>query len=180
VRRVEARVRQAIDLEVGAGETAYSHSVWRRAVGRLTSNNFILHRVEFSSAEQLFKEIGDRTGIRSAALMGNVLSAAASQTPIMTSFSQIGSNSYNTGHIVTVLGLDEAPNGPRSAVPRLLLLNSAVKVDPTNPQSHSFSSMCDSKSLPGDRRYVGALSLEREYVLKTYGGKFVGFWITRR
>lgn len=174
VRSAEKSVRDAINAEIKPGETAYSHAVWQRAVGRLTSNNYQLNRTEFASFEQFMDEVGTKTGITAAGSLGSSLSIVLSRVPVMTSFSKIGANSYTTGHIVTIFGLDRS-SAPSGTAPRLLLLNSAVKGGP----APGYAPVCNSSTLPGDLHYTGALALEPSYSLKTYGNQFVLFWISR-
>lgn len=175
VRAAEKSVRDAINAEIRTNESAYSHAVWQRAVARITSNNYKLHRVEFSSFEQFMTEAGSKTGITAAATLGSSLSYLMSNTPVMTSFTEIGGDTYNSGHIVTIFGIDRT-SAPTSTQPKLLLLNSAVKSGPASP---GYAPVCNSGTLPGDLRYTGALKLEAKYALKTYAGKFVIFWISR-
>jgi hypothetical protein len=175
VRAAEKTVRDAIEAEVRFGESAYSHAVWQRAVARLTSNNYKLNRVEFSSFEQFMTEAGSKTGVTGAATLGSSLSYLLSRTPVMTSFTDIGGNTYASGHIVTIFGIERSP-APLSTPPKLLLLNSAIKGGPAGP---GYAPACNSPTLPGDLKYTGALRLESTYALKTYGGKFVLFWISR-
>lgn len=170
LRAQEARVRKAIDAEADrTDQTPYHHSVWQGAVKALTGNTYALHRKEFSDVEELMRFIEDKTGIRQAATLGPVLSAATVQTPVMTSFSSIGPDTYATGHIVTILGSDGRPNTQR----QLLLLNSAVK----GPSTTKLA--CDVSDFPGDYRYRGAAALEQAYNLKRYGGKFIALWTAK-
>jgi hypothetical protein len=177
VRALEARVRAAIDAEVEAGETAYHHAVWIRAVKRLTSNNYVLNRKEYTTADALMNDIAAKTGITAAGTLGPVLSVSASATPVMTSFRKIRGNTYATGHIVTVFGLDR-PSGPVTTVPKLMLLNSAVKRPQAAPPV--YAALCSASDLPGDLRYTGALALEADYELTSYSGKYVLLWVSRR
>ncbi|KPL66743.1 hypothetical protein SZ64_00675 [Erythrobacter sp. SG61-1L] len=178
VRSAEARVRSAIEGAIQSGETAYSHSVWVRAVSQLTSNNYRLMRRTYSSGEEFMDEVVRKTGISAAGTLGSTLSYLASITPVMTSFTRIGSNNYG-GHIVTIFGLDR-PSGSNSSVqPKLLLLNSAVKRGGGGNSGANFAPACNSSDLPGDRTYHGALSMEDSYTLKSYGGEFVLFWIEK-
>lgn len=174
VRAAEARVRAAIAAAAGPGGSPYAHSAWARAVTTLTSGAFALRRREYATADALYGDAVARTGVGAAATLGPVVAATVSRTPVMTSFERIGRDSYATGHIVTVFGVD-LPAGPMSAPAGLLLLNSAVKRRPgTTP---AFAPVCGSGDPPGATRYTGALALERDYVLKRYGGRFVAFWI---
>jgi hypothetical protein len=175
VRAAEKTVRDAINAEIRGGETAYSHGVWQRAVAQLTSNNYKLNLTDFTSFEQFMAEVARKTGIEAAGTLINSVSYLLSNTPVMTSFVTIGTNSYTSGHIVTIFGIDRSP-APVSTPPRLLLLNSAVKNGPATP---GYAPICSSSTLPGDLRYTGALKLESTYSLKSYGGKFRLFWISR-
>ncbi len=178
VRAAEAAVRAAIDSEIKPGETAYTHPVWQRAVLRLTSNNYRLNRVEYSTFEALAEQAAVQTGISNAGALSGSVAVLLSQTPVMTSFSKIGGNKYSSGHIVTIFGVD-MPSGPVSDIPKLLLLNSAVKRSAVDSPA-AYGPVCGSgPALPGDMRYTGTLRLESSYTPKSYGNKFVLLWITR-
>jgi hypothetical protein len=178
VRAAEGAVRAAINAEVKPGETPYSHAVWQRAVLRITSNNYRLNRAEYSTFDALAAQAATLTGISKAASLSGTIGFLLSKTPVMTSFSIIDGNAYATGHIVTIFGVD-IPAGPVSATPKLLLLNSAVKRSAAGAPP-AYAPVCGtSPTLPGDTRYTGALKLESNYTPKSYGNKFVLFWITR-
>ncbi|MFL0587505.1 hypothetical protein ACH0BU_12775 [Sphingomonas olei] len=178
VRSAEAAVRAAINAEIKPGESAYNHAVWQRAVLRLTSNNYRLNRVEYPTFEALAEKAAALTGISNAGTLSGSVAFLLSQTPVMTSFSKIDGNTYSSGHIVTVFGVDR-PSGPVSVAPKLLLLNSAVKRSAASAPP-AYAPLCGGgPTLPGDTRYTGALRLESSYTPKTYGGRFVLFWIVR-
>jgi len=179
VRAAEAKVRAAIDAEVkpGTPEDAYNQRVWERAVLRLTSNNLRLASAFYPTFEELADAAAAKTGISNAATLGGAVSFLLSQTPVMTSFVNIDGSAYRTGHIVTVFGVDR-PAGPVNTVPRLLLLNSAVKASaPGAPPA--YAPVCDSPALPGDRLYTGALRLESKYEPKLFGGKYRLMWLAK-
>lgn len=177
VRALEARVRSGINAEVRSGETAYHHTVWARAVQRLTSNKYVLNRTEYPSLDLLINDVSKKTGISNATALGPVISIAASKVPVMTSFRRIGASSYNTGHLVTLFGVERG-TGSVSTIPRLLILNSAVKTAELTPAA--YAPLCNSSELPGDLRYTGSLSLEGDYELSRFNGQYVLFWVSRR
>lgn len=163
LRASEGRIRKALEQQ---GDP-YAHATWQAATKTLTGGAFTLERREFSDPESFMAFLGDTTGVTNAGSLGTVLSFLTVRTPVLTSFSSIGSSSYPSGHIVAVLGTDGPPHQSR----KLLLLNSAIKA------GSAVRLSCESGDLPGDARYKAAAGLEDAYTLKTYSGKFVALWL---
>ncbi len=171
LRTLELELRQKIEAVAQRDQsTPYHHAVWQTAVQEFTSGQFRLHREELADEAALAARIVELTGIDAAETLGPALSSFLIKTPVLLSFRRIGTSSYPSGHIVPVLGT----SGGVVSRPKLLLLNPAVKSSPSPDRL-----LCSPDTLPGDTRYSAVTSIESDYELRPFDGRWVLQWLAK-
>ena len=102
---------------MGPPNTPSSHTVWQRAISEMTSNT-VEAVVEYApTLDKFYERVASLTGQSNANSFGALFSSAIVKTPVLTSVTKIGPNSYSPSHIVTVYGVGSGPtnaSGPRS------------------------------------------------------------------
>ena len=160
LREQELALRGAIDAIAKAQKASpYSHTVWQEAVRQHTGGKVVL-RLEYVPDEVAFFERVRALTNSWDASQSLAASYFGVAKPVMTSATRVGKESYGSGHIVTVLGVDSRPMSPTP----LAVLNSAVK------HGQSTKNSCEPGDLPGDERYTAQAAVVKDYELKRFGG----------
>jgi hypothetical protein len=131
LRALEAAIRTEIEQEMKArlDKTELSSDDvgvsedWRRAIERLTFNEYTLKGEEFSSLEELMEFLTPRVPIKSRSLQSFTLSRPT--RTFLTSVTRIGPDTY-PGQLVTILGMEALVS---QQPPSLLLVNSFAPTD---------------------------------------------------
>lgn len=173
LRDAEIGIRQGIEQSArrnnhydNNGKPDPNHDDIIAGVEGYTSNIYTLKRQMLSGIDALGDYIGDQTGITNA--IPFPIATSVIQTPLMVSVTRVGDNNYNSGHLVTVLGVSGPPSSDRT----YLIVNSAVKTgagvklfcDPNEPASQttygaltSWTNNLDFKDFGGQSYYAFSL-----------------------
>jgi len=131
LRTAEQAIRAAIVKEAAGAEVNHEHI--RAGFRAYTGGRYVLKMQDVDIA-QLGAFAAQRSGLSSqAAAPPTFLLGSVVKDVILSSATKIGSDSYKSGHIFTILGSDGGPNSNQ----KLLVLNSAVKVKDTTKNSCS-------------------------------------------
>jgi hypothetical protein len=161
----ERELRTARDaLAAKTGKSKFDHSLWKDAVEQVSAGALTVDIKYIKNYEDWVAEVGNRTGVKNAQALGPVLSSALVTTPVLTSVNSIGTNTYATGHIVTLVGTAAGNTSPVA----LAVLNPAVKVGPS-PEKVT----CEMDDGPGDARYQAFATVESAYKLKEFPAGFL-------
>ena len=185
LRKLEQEVRLHIEAYVkefnqGKPEkeklSVYHHTTWVEAVKRVSSNNLKLTLSYPSTPNEYYQKIADKTEVTSSQILGAPISAALVKTPVMTSVKKLNNDTYNGGHVVTLMGLTkDIPKNRslRKMDQKVLVLNSAVK------SNQKVFNMCSDEITSGDKKYSASVNLTNEYTLKNWDGKYLLMWIDK-
>jgi hypothetical protein len=122
LRKAELGIRQEIVKARGnAPEVTHEHI--KAGFANYTGGRYrlVMEDVDIATMGQ---RISARTGVSSADIPPTFLLGATVKDVVLSSATRIENDSYGSGHIFTMLGVDGAPNSNQ----RVLVLNSAVKV----------------------------------------------------
>lgn len=172
LREVERRIRAKL-MELTGGATP-TRAQWAAAVKFVTDDALTVDWREFASLDQAMRFAGDLTTVKATSTLGPALSVSLVKTPVMLSFTQIGTSRYAAGHIVTVFGVDlpQASMGD-TARPRLLLVNSGIKY------AGGVKNICAVEDLTDSDRYRASATITADYELKRFPGSkpYIVTWI---
>jgi hypothetical protein len=171
-RDLQARL-ESTSKKMTPPSTASSHEVWKRAVEEMTSGQVDVVIEYVPSVEQYYSRVEDLTGVRNAEKFSALFSSIVVKTPVLTSVTKIGDDTYNPSHIISVYGVSSAPNGVPKAR-SLAVLNPAVKVRDAQKIS------CDIDDVPNDERWSAVVSLEPRYSLTRFPGGYLVMWLRKK
>lgn len=175
LRAVERDLQARLDStakKMGPPNTASSHSVWQRAISEMTSNS-LEAVVEYApTLDKFYDRVATLTGQSNANAFGALFSSAIVKTPVMTSVTKIGQDSYSPSHIVTLYGVGSGPSSAPGQRP-LAVLNPAVKV------ANAQQKICDVGSV-NDERWSAIVSLESSYALTNFPEGHLVMWIRKK
>jgi hypothetical protein len=166
LRKAELALRAEIKKAAGTAEVSHDHI--KNGFDKYTGGKFKLNFKDVALAD-LGSLVGARTGITNAAsapptfALGTVV-----KDVVLASATRIGSDTYGSGHIFTLLGVDGAPNSNQ----QFLTLNSAVKV------KNDAVSLCENGVPDDPGPYTALLSWKKSSQIdfKQWGGK-VRLWL---
>ncbi len=126
LRKVETDIRAEIKKQAGNNEVNHTHV--EKGFSAYTKGSYVLKIIDVTEPDMGEKMI-QRSGIAyKNAVPPDFFLGVAVKDVALTSLISIGKNTYRSGHIVALLGVDGPPNSNRS----YLVLNSGVKIKDTN------------------------------------------------
>jgi hypothetical protein len=165
LRKVEKAIRAEIKKLAGTSDVTHAHV--QSGFANFTGGKYTLKFKDVPEPD-IGTVVGQVTGIKSAAAVPpSFLLGAVVKDVILASATKIGSDSYNSGHIFTIYGVD----GPQNSNRRYLILNSGVKI-----KDKRFTCEENLPDDPGD--YSAALTWKKtgEVAFKPVGGDKVRLW----
>lgn len=165
LRTIEKKLSSLIETVAREkNKSKYEHAIWQEAISRITSGQLLLKLEYIDEPSKFYLRVKEITGISNAEQLGLVLSTIMLGNPVMTSVKSVEGSSYQTGHIVTILGLGENFINNQSVSENsisMLILNSAVK-----NQQGSMINICHQD--PGDDRYTASAFIAKKYELNKF------------
>ena len=143
----------------------YSHQTWVQAMEQFTDGKytFKLSYHPDNIVEWLSVVKSKTSSAPDIELLVNKLTGTGFPI-VLTSVKKLGSDAYSTGHIIGVIGIEG--NGLNSTT-KIVSFNSAIK-------GNGFEgSMCKPDDYPGDSKYSAGVLKTNDFILSTFGGKFV-------
>jgi hypothetical protein len=164
LRELERRLRAALKASADSHQRAEPvREDWKAAMEAVSNGQLSIAWKDFAHLDPAMRFVASQTGISNAASLGATLSVALVKTPVMLSFTRIGTSSYATSHIVTIFGID-LPNASMtdSAKPKLLLVNSAVKY------AGNVKNICAEGDLSDKDKYRAMATLSNDYDFRLF------------
>jgi hypothetical protein len=169
LRKAETAIRAEIKKLAGTSDVTHAHV--QSGFEKFTGGKYTLKFKDVPEPD-IGTVVGQVTGIKSAAAVPpSFLLGAIVKDVILASASKIGPDTYNSGHIFTIYGVDGPPNSNR----RYLILNSGVKI-----KDKRF--MCE-ESLPDDPGdYSASLTWKKtgEIAFKPISGDKIRLWTVEK
>lgn len=169
LREAELEFRRHIDAEAATtGQNKYSHKVWKAAFSKFTQQRLKLIIKYIDDVIHWRSEVARITGVDSVQ-HSNLISSIITKRIVMTSVTSLSSEIYNSGHIISILGIDsKLPLFPY----KVLALNSAIK-------SGGNINRCDEEYSLGDTKYSAGILRTDRFKLKKFGNKYLLMYISK-
>ncbi|TPJ77211.1 hypothetical protein [Mesorhizobium sp. B2-6-2] len=164
LRELERRTRKALEASANGAEP--TRDDWKAAVEEVSNGVLSVDWKAFDHLDPAMHFVADKTGVSNPDGLGEALSAALVQTPVMLSFTRIEESKYATTHIVTVFGV-QLPDASMddSVKPKLLLVNSAVKYP------GGAKNVCAEEDLSDADKYRAIGTITDNYDMTLFKGK---------
>lgn len=165
LRKAETAIRAEIKKRAGTSDVSHAHI--QTGFQAFTGGKYVL---KFKDVPQpdIGTVVGQATGITSAgAVPPSFLLGSVVKDVVLASATKIGQDTYSTGHIFTIYGVDGPPNSDR----RYLILNSAVKV-----KDKRFTCEENLPDDPGNYSAILAWKKTGEIAFKAVSGDKIRLW----
>ncbi len=165
LRNIEKELSSIIEtVAKEKNKSKYEHTIWQEAISRITLGQLLLKLEYINEPSKFYLRVKEITNISNAEQLGVAPSTIMIGNPVMTSVKSVEESAYQTGHIVTILGLGENfinnQSVPENSI-SMLMLNSAVK-----NQQGSMINICHQD--PGDDRYTASAFIAKKYELNKF------------